>query len=244
MKTRAMSLALLLLAGAAGAASAQDQDHHRREGWRGQGHEGQRPAQQGQAQPAQQPQQAPQAPQAPPAREAGAPRHGGDGRGGWRPQDGGRFGGGGEARPDARPAPVQRSEDRGERSRPDWNRGEGQRDWNRDGRGDRGDRYGGRGDPRETRHWAPHQYPQRYRSQQRYRAPAWHAPRGYYSRAWRFGEILPRGWYGRDYWIPMWWEFDLPGPPPGYHWVRIGTDALLVDDFDGRIVQVVDDIFW
>jgi len=26
--------------------------------------------------------------------------------------------------------------------------------------------------------------------------------------------------------------------------VRVGDDVLLVDDFDGRIVQVVEDMFW
>jgi len=26
--------------------------------------------------------------------------------------------------------------------------------------------------------------------------------------------------------------------------VRLGDDVLLVDDFDGRIVQVVEDMFW
>ena len=33
-------------------------------------------------------------------------------------------------------------------------------------------------------------------------------------------------------------------PPPGFDWVRSGPDALLIDQFSGRIVQVVRNVFW
>jgi Ni/Co efflux regulator RcnB len=33
-------------------------------------------------------------------------------------------------------------------------------------------------------------------------------------------------------------------PPIGYVWVRVGHDALLVDEFNGRVVQVVRYVFW
>jgi Ni/Co efflux regulator RcnB len=139
------------------------------------------------------------------------------GRGGWR--------GGADQR---------RFEDR----RPDDRRADGRwqgqpGDWDHDGR------WGG-----ERRRWEPHAYPPAYRSLHRYRGFEWSPPRDYYYRAWRFGEILPYGWYAPDYRILDWWNFDLPAPPPGYDWVRVGDDALLVEGETGRIVQVVRYVFW
>lgn len=78
----------------------------------------------------------------------------------------------------------------------------------------------------------------------RFRAGAYSQPYGYYSRAWAFGDFLPHGWYGRNYWIGNFIDYDLPYPPPGFEWVRVGGDAILVDQFTGRIVQVVRGIFW
>jgi Ni/Co efflux regulator RcnB len=129
----------------------------------------------------------------------------------------------------------------------DWNRGhdnqghdnQGHDNQGHDNQGhdwDRG-RYDG---PR----WAPRAYPPVYNSPGRYRAWAWVPPPGYYHRAWRYGEYLPRPWLVPDYFIGEWWDFQLPEPPPGYEWVRVGYDALLVDAYSGQIVQVVRDVFW
>ena len=63
-------------------------------------------------------------------------------------------------------------------------------------------------------------------------------------RTWGFGDFLPRGWYGQQYYLSDPWTYDLPLPPPGYVWVRVGYDALLVDDYNGRVVQVVRNVFW
>ncbi|MDB5448692.1 MAG: hypothetical protein JWQ97_4009 [Phenylobacterium sp.] len=145
----------------------------------------------------------------------------------------------------------------GDRGQRDWNRGDngGQRDWNRDNRDQRGQRDWGGGDRgrqdwnggrarRDTGRWEPHRYPPSYHSPNRFRGPAWRPPRGFYARAWRFGEILPYGWYTPDYRVLDWWDYDLPEPPPGYDWVRVGADAMLIDDYTGRIVQVVRLVFW
>jgi Ni/Co efflux regulator RcnB len=105
-------------------------------------------------------------------------------------------------------------------------------------------------DPRDRpgqggrRQWRPHVYPPIYDSHHRFHGHPWRPPHGYYVRAWRYGEILPYGWYVPDYWITDWWNYDLPEPPPGYAWVRVGYDALLVEDYSGRIVQVVRLLFW
>jgi Ni/Co efflux regulator RcnB len=83
-----------------------------------------------------------------------------------------------------------------------------------------------------------------YHSQHRYRGPIYRPPSGFYDRSWVFGDIVPRGWYGFQYYIDDWWSYGLPVPPVGYEWTRIGDDAVLVDTFTGRIVQVVYDLFW
>lgn len=156
--------------------------------------------------------------------------------------------------------------DRGDRDRHDASRDNGARpDWNRDRDGDRRDwrddprRWSrdnqGRWDERRRQDWArqrgrdsgrweQHRYPPVYSSHNRFRGPQWRPPRDYFVRSWRFGEVLPYGWYTPEYRVLDWWAYDLPEPPPGYDWVRVGEDALLVDDFDGRIVQVVRLVFW
>jgi hypothetical protein len=122
--------------------------------------------------------------------------------------------------------------------RRDWDRrGGGDRnDWNRNG----WDRHDDRGRP----HWQQGRYPPVYRSHQRYRYGYYSPPVGFYAHSWGFGEILPRAWYGSDYLLNDWWSYGLPYPPLGYDWVRVGDDALLIDSYTGRVVQVVQDIFW
>ena len=93
-------------------------------------------------------------------------------------------------------------------------------------------------------HWQQGRYPPVYRSHQRYRYGYYRPPIGFYSHSWGFGEYLPRGWYGSSYLLNDWWSYDLPFPPPGYDWVRVGDDAVLIDRFTGRIVQVVRYLFW
>jgi len=126
----------------------------------------------------------------------------------------------------------------------DGNRNDGdRRDWDRNRSGDRTwDRN--RGDYHGQPRWERGRYPPVYRSQQRYRYGYYRPPIGYYSHSWGFGEYLPRGWYGQDYLLDSWWDYGLPYPPPGYDWVRVGDDALLVDRFTGQVVQVVRDVFW
>lgn len=109
--------------------------------------------------------------------------------------------------------------------------------WNRNDRNGRGDNHG---QPR----WDRRNYPSVYRSLQRYRGPIYRTPPGFYLRVWSFGEVLPRGWYGDEYRLIDWWNYGLPMPPAGYSWVRVGSDVLLIDEFTGRIEQVVRDVFW
>ncbi|WP_395673831.1 RcnB family protein [Phenylobacterium sp.] len=143
------------------------------------------------------------------------------------------------------------------------------RRWDRDGRRDdrRGDdrrwdgrrdgdrRWEGRRDDRRwdndrrrppTNHprWEPRRYPPIYTSPSRFRGHIWRPPVGFYSYSWGYGDILPRGWYDDGYRLHDWWNYGLPVPPPGLDWVRVGYDAILVDEYTGQVFQVVRMVFW
>jgi Ni/Co efflux regulator RcnB len=38
--------------------------------------------------------------------------------------------------------------------------------------------------------------------------------------------------------------YRLPFAPPGYRWIRYYDDALLIDTWDGQVVDVIYDFFW
>lgn len=203
--------------------------------------------------------QAPQAPQArpapqaqtpPPARPAGVREQRRD-RDGQSAGESGRRNRGDQTR-DSRQGGDR---DRRDRDGRDWNdRGRDGRDrddrnrdgrnWN-DGRNWQGDRRWD--DPR--RHQPRPRYDRRryeptWRSPQRYRGWVYRPPAGFYARSWVYGDLLPRNWWANDYRILDWWSYGLPIPPAGYEWVRVGDDALLVDMYSGRVVQVAYDLFW
>jgi Ni/Co efflux regulator RcnB len=246
--TLTATFAVLLLAGASGAAMAQDRDHGER----------------GQAAPQAHPQ----------PQHAGPPPGGGGHPGGPPHMEGGSRGpGGGEhagpppgafrggqdrAGPgpsgvpqrvgrEAGPgpgAPRQFDQRRGDAIPPGADRGRGPApgghfEGRTDGRG--GQFFGSRSAP--TR-WQAGRFPPVMSAQNRFRAGFYRPPYGYYSRAWIFGDFLPRPWFARDYWLDDFLDFDLPYPPPGFVWVRVGPDALMIDRFTGRVVQVVRGIFW
>lgn len=92
--------------------------------------------------------------------------------------------------------------------------------------------------------WQPGRAPPVYWAHDRFHAGYYRQPYGFYARAWGFGDFLPRGWYTQSYWIDDFLDYGLPYPPPGFEWVRVGDDAILVDQYTGRVVQVVRGIFW
>jgi len=73
-------------------------------------------------------------------------------------------------------------------------------------------------------------------------APAFIYPAGWRYRHWVPGAFLPAVFIAEPYFIDYAW-IGLPLPPPGHAWVRYGPDALLVNIFDGRIVDVAYDAF-
>lgn len=152
-----------------------------------------------------------------------------------------------DRRPDARrPGDRVREGDRhtpegyrGDHDRRDGDRRDGDRRWDHDRGGQDRDR-----DRHGRPEWRPGVYPHSFHSGHRYRVRPYIRPPHYYIHVWNFGEFLPPAWYGPEYVLDDWWAYDLPAPPYGYVWVRVGDDALLIDDYSGRIVQIVRGLFW
>ena len=253
--TAALTAALLL--GTASAALAQDQNQGRHDWNHGEDHRGGPP-------PQQRPPQAPR-PAPPPASGqnarpqgdrhdwGGRPWNGGQGdRHDWRgPPPGANNGGqpGQGYRPQGGPWNGQGG-DHGWRGPPPGANNGPPQGWQggRDGGHDRysgggGRWWGGDGDHRDRPQWRPGYFPPAFRADHRFRIGPYFPPPGWTFRAWGYGEILPQAWWAPRYRILDWWDYELPVPPPGFLWVRSGPDALLIDPY-GRIVQVVDTVFW
>jgi len=154
----------------------------------------------------------------------------------------------------ARQAPPPNTAWRGDRD------GRRDGDWNNNGRdrSDWGDRNDGRGhrDGQWDRHrgdrdhgrrgYDPRRWPQYVQPRQTYRwyGPVWINPPGYSYRSYSYGQRLPSHWYAPRYYLNDYWRYGLPTPPIGFEWLRLGRDAVLVDVFDGRIYEVVRNLFW
>ena len=78
----------------------------------------------------------------------------------------------------------------------------------------------------------------------RFQAGSYRAPAGYTARRWSYGQRLPHGYYARNYWLSSYWLYGLFAPPSGLVWVRVGDDALLIDEYSGEIVQVDYGVFY
>ena len=85
---------------------------------------------------------------------------------------------------------------------------------------------------------------QNFRADRRFRAPSYRRPPGYYARRWSWGQVLPNFFWTRDYWLTDYYDYDLPPPPFGAIWVRVGDDALLIDQDSGEIIEVDYGIFY
>jgi Ni/Co efflux regulator RcnB len=165
------------------------------------------------------------APAARPAAQA-QPQRGGPPRGGENR---------GQARPDANrpafnnamrqnPTPENRPANamRGPQGRPDANNGRGpSRDFS-----------------------SARNYHQNFNASRRFHGPAYRPPQGYYARRWTWGMTLPGLFWDRQYWLTDYAAYDLPPPPFGTIWVRVGGDALLIDQTSGMIIEVDYGVFY
>jgi Ni/Co efflux regulator RcnB len=115
------------------------------------------------------------------------------------------------------------------------------RDFNRDGRTDyRDQRFNS---PRHD-FSGFRDFHRNFQASRRFRGPDYRRPAGWYSRRWAFGEFLPAAFWVRDYWLIDFADYDLPPPPYGAVWVRVGRDALLVDEDSGEIITVAYSVFY
>ncbi|HEX8841097.1 MAG TPA: RcnB family protein [Sphingomicrobium sp.] len=69
-------------------------------------------------------------------------------------------------------------------------------------------------------------------------------PFGWSYQRYLVGWRLWPAYFGSNYWITDPWQYRLPYAPPGYRWIRYYDDLLLVDTWDGRVVDVIYDFFW
>jgi Ni/Co efflux regulator RcnB len=87
-------------------------------------------------------------------------------------------------------------------------------------------------------------YHQNFNASRRFHAPAYQRPSGWYSHHWTFGETLPSLFWARNYWLTDYMDYALPPPPYGAVWVRVGPDALLIDEDSGEIITVEYGVFY
>ena len=69
-------------------------------------------------------------------------------------------------------------------------------------------------------------------------------PFGWSYRPYSIGWRLWPSYYRSSYWLQDPGMYRLPYAPPGYRWIRYYDDALLVDTWDGTVVDVIRDFFW
>ena len=77
-----------------------------------------------------------------------------------------------------------------------------------------------------------------------FRAPSYRYPSGWGYQRWAFGALLPSVFFAPDYLLGSYWTYGLPAPPPGYHWIRVGPDALLARYGDGYILDAAYGVFY
>ena len=87
-------------------------------------------------------------------------------------------------------------------------------------------------------------YHQNFNAGRRFHGPAYRPPQGYYARRWTWGMTLPSMFWARQYWLMDYAAYDLPPPPYGAVWVRVGSDALLIDQYSGSIIEVDYGVFY
>ena len=119
--------------------------------------------------------------------------------------------------------PLRAMADRSRTSAHRW-RGDWRRDWRSDRRYD----------------WQSH----RRRHRSLFHFGFYSDPFGWGYRPYSIGWRLWPNYYRSSYWLHDPWAYRLPYAPPGYRWIRYYDDALLVDTWDGTVVDVIRNFFW
>jgi Ni/Co efflux regulator RcnB len=105
------------------------------------------------------------------------------------------------------------------------------------------DRTWDRHDNRHDRRDWNRDYGFRHYDGRRFDRGRYYRPHGYYYRSWRYGDYLPRAYYGRRYVVNDYYAYQLRRPPYGYHWVRVDNDIVLASIASGLVVSAVFGIF-
>jgi Ni/Co efflux regulator RcnB len=83
-----------------------------------------------------------------------------------------------------------------------------------------------------------------FNAQRRFRVSSYRPPAGFRVQRWAFGEFLPRPYWVRDYWLADYALYGLPPPPYGTVWVRVASDALLIDEDSGESITIAYNVFY
>ena len=106
----------------------------------------------------------------------------------------------------------------------------------------------GRRDSGWSSHWRrDHRYDwRRWRDRHRslFRLGIYSDPFGWRYRPYQVGWTMYPNYYGSRYWLNDPWRYRLPHAPAGYRWIRYWDDAVLVDTWNGRVVDVIHNFFW
>jgi Ni/Co efflux regulator RcnB len=84
----------------------------------------------------------------------------------------------------------------------------------------------------------------RNRNRARFHFGFYSDPFGWGYSPFSIGSRLWPSYYGSRYWISDPWQYRLPYAPPGTRWVRYWNDAVLVDTWNGQVVDVIRNFFW
>jgi len=86
-------------------------------------------------------------------------------------------------------------------------------------------------------------YQHNYQAARSYHIGVYNRPSGWLAHRWAYGQILPRAYWGAQYFLSDYWLFGLEVPPVSYEWVRVGADALLINTADGEVLQAEYGVF-
>jgi Ni/Co efflux regulator RcnB len=77
-----------------------------------------------------------------------------------------------------------------------------------------------------------------------YRLGRYYDPYGWGYRRFSIGFNLWPSYFGSSFWLNDPWQYRLPPAYGPYRWVRYYDDALLVNIYDGQVVDVLYNFFW
>lgn len=141
-------------------------------------------------------------------------------------------------------SPQDRREWRQDRRDYERDRREDRREYRRDRREERRDYVRERREDRREYRQDLRRYERWQRAQQRYRAPRYVAPRGYYARSWGYGQTLPPAYRHRNYVVYDYGRYGLRAPPRGYSYYRTGDDVVLAAVATGLIASVIAGLYY